>query len=139
MIPSWPPGTVCVLGTVGDDGPHAIPVSAAVRASDERVLLGLARGRGSLARLRARPDVTLAVLAPGVAVTLQGRASVVAERLPGAEAVAAVALDVVRVHDHGRPSFVVEAGAAWRWTDEEARRRDAATRAALEALARGRA
>src|SRR5689334_6799011 len=49
-LPQWPPGTVLTLVTGGRE-PHAIPVSAAVRAGPLRLLIGLARGRESLARL----------------------------------------------------------------------------------------
>ncbi|MDQ6729168.1 MAG: hypothetical protein M3022_02380, partial [Actinomycetota bacterium] len=68
MLPHWPTGTVAILAT--DDGtPHAIPVSAVVRSGDRRLLLALAVRRGSLARLRAQPQVAVALMAPGVAIT----------------------------------------------------------------------
>ena len=35
MLPEWPEGTVAVLSTAG---PHAIPVSTAVRAGDRQQL-----------------------------------------------------------------------------------------------------
>jgi hypothetical protein len=132
MLPDWPPGTVTVLATTGAS-PHAIPVSAALRAGPERALLGLARGRESLARLRADGAVALAILAPGIAVTAYGQARVVEEEL--VEGVAAVEILVERVQDHDRPSFEIEAGVAWRWTDPEATARDQAVRTALERLA----
>ena len=94
--------------------------------------------RGSLARLRADPRVALTVLAgPDLAFTAHGTAAVVADPLPGAEAVAAVAItrpDAVRRHE--RPTFAIEAGVAWRWTDAQALERDGAVRAALLALPR---
>jgi hypothetical protein len=124
-----------VLSTAGT-APHAIPVSTAVRAGERRVLLALAPRRSSLARLRADPRVALTVLAAGdVAVSAEGVARVVAERLPGAESVVAVALDVESVQDHGQPTFAIEDGVRWRWTDRDAAERDAAVRAALLALA----
>jgi hypothetical protein len=124
-----------VLSTAGA-APHAIPVSTAVRAGERRVLLALAPRRSSLARLRADPRVALTVLAAGdVAVSAEGVARVVAERLPGAESVVAVALDVESVQDHGQPTFAIEEGVSWRWTDRDAAERDAAVRAALLALA----
>jgi len=46
-----------------------------------------------------------------------------------------IALEIDRVQDHGRPTFVIEAGVRWRWTDAEARARDREVRAALERLA----
>lgn len=130
MLPDWPTGTVAILAVP----PGAIPVSTAIRAGDARVLLALAPRRGSLARLRADPQVALAVLAPEVAVTLHGRARVVEDALPGAEAVAAVCLDVDAVQDHDQPTFAIEDGVRWRWTDADAERADAAVREALRAL-----
>ena len=133
-VPAWPPGTVVTLVTAGTP-PHAIPVSAAVPAGD-RVLLGLARSRDSLARLRAEPHVALAVLAAGdVAVTLYGAATVLEEEIVGG--VAAVEVAVSSVADHNRSSFVIESGVGWRWTDAEAQRRDGELRAALTRLAGG--
>jgi hypothetical protein len=132
-LPEWPDGTVVILVTGGGD-PHAIPVSAAVRAGDQRALLGLARGRDSLARLRRDPRVALSITAGGdVAVTAYGSATVLDEQLT--EAVAAVEVAVERVQDHNRPTFEIEAGVAWRWTDPTAARRDEETRAALARLA----
>jgi hypothetical protein len=135
MLSQWPPGTVLVLATAGDE-PHAIPVSAAVLANPDRVLMGLAEGRDSLARLRANPRVALVIIAEGdVAVTAYGAARVLDQELTGG--VRAVALEVDRVQDHGRPTFAIEAGVRWRWTDPEARARDDTVRAALERLAGG--
>jgi hypothetical protein len=134
MLPDWPAGTVTILTTAGPS-PHPIPVSAALRAGPERALLGLAHGRESLARLRADGAVALAILAPGVAVTAYGQARVVDENL--VEGVAAVEIVVERVQDHDRPSFEIEAGVGWRWTDAQAAARDEAVRAALARLAGG--
>jgi hypothetical protein len=137
VLPDWPEGTVLVLVTAGEH-PHAIPVSAAVRAGDRRVLLGLAHSRGSLARLRDDPRVALAITAAGdVAVTAYGSARVLEAEL--VDGVAAVELVVERVHDHNRPTFVIEAGIRWRWTDPEAQERDAHVRRALSRLAQAAA
>lgn len=134
-LPHWPDGTVLVLVTVGDE-PHAIPVSAAVRAGDRRVLLGLARSRGSLARLQADPRAALAIIAAGdVAVTAHGLTRVLDGEL--VEGVVAVELFVERVQDHSRPAFVIDAGVGWRWTDADARERDAQVRRALARRAFG--
>jgi hypothetical protein len=126
---------VAVLSTAGA-APHAIPVSTAVRAGERRVLLALAPRRSSLARLRADPRVALTILAAGdVAVSAEGLARVVAEQLPGAEGVVAVVLEVESVQDHNQPTFAIEDGVRWRWTDPAAADRDAAVREALRALA----
>jgi hypothetical protein len=132
-VGDWPPGTVVSLATEGD-GPHVIPVSAAKRAADGSVLLGLGRRRGSLTRLRADPRVAVMVLAGGdLAVTFYGTAAVVEEEIvPG---VAAVRVTVERTVDHGRETFLIESGVGWKWTDEGARSKDAELRDALNRLA----
>ena len=132
MLPEWPPGTVTILATAGE-APHAIPVSAAVRAGPRRALLGLAGSRRSLARLRADPRVSLAIVAQNLAVTAHGRARVLDEAL--VEGVVAVEIEVDDVQDHDRPTFAIESGVRWRWTDADAERRDAEVRAALARLA----
>jgi hypothetical protein len=133
VLPEWPPGTVLILVSAGSP-PHAIPVSAAIRAGPERVLMGLARSRESLARLRQDPQVGLAIMAGGdVAVTAYGTATVRDADLT--DGVAAVELRVERVADHNRPTFVIESGVGWRWTDAAAEKRDGEVRRALERLA----
>jgi hypothetical protein len=134
-LPEFEPGTVCVL-TTGGGAPHAIPVSTALRAGSRRVLLALAARRESLARLRREPRCALTIMAADVACTAHARAEIVQESLPGAEGVAAVALEVDVIQDHMQPRFAIAAGVAWDWTDEDARRGDAAVRAALDELAR---
>jgi Pyridoxamine 5'-phosphate oxidase len=131
VLPDWPPGTVTILATAGED-PHAIPVSAAVRAGPARVLLGLATGRRSLARLRSDPRVALVIVAGDVAVTAHGQARVLDEEL--VEGVVAVEIEVDGVQDHDRPTFAIESGVGWRWADPDAERRDAEVHAALARL-----
>ena len=129
----WLPGTVTILCTVGAGGqPHAIPVSTARVAGPGRVLLALAPTRESLARLRANPEVALAVIAAGAALTVHGSAKVVTEDAAG---VTAVEIEVESVRDHDRPTFVIEQGVRWRWIDDQARERDGAVREALDRLA----
>jgi flavin reductase (DIM6/NTAB) family NADH-FMN oxidoreductase RutF len=129
-LPDWPEGTVVVLSTAGGD-PHAIPVSTALRAGPREIVLGLALGRESLARLRREPACAVTVLAAGdVAFTALGRAAVVEE----GERIAAVRVTVERIQPHGTDRFVIEDGVRWRWTDADAERADAAVRAALRAL-----
>ncbi|HUB04656.1 MAG TPA: hypothetical protein VMA76_06290 [Solirubrobacteraceae bacterium] len=135
MLPDWPPGTVTILATAGNP-PHAIPVSAAVRAGPRRALIGLAASRQSLALVRADARVSLAIVCEGIAVTAYGRARVLDEAAV-AEGVVAVEIEVERVQDHDRPTFAIEGGVRWRWTDPDAERRDAAVRAALTRLAAG--
>ncbi len=131
MIPDWAPGTPTVLTTVGADGPYAIPVSTPLRTGPRTVVFALGPGRGSLARLREDPRCALAILAEGLAITLRGRATEAGE----AAGTVAVRLDVEAVDDHDQPTFVIEAGVRWRWTDDDAERRDAEVRAALRQLA----
>lgn len=132
MIPEWPPGTVAILVTTAPE-PHAIPVSAVVRGGPERLLLGLAEGRGSLRRLRAQPRVAVALLAEDLAVTLRGRARVL--EAPLVDGVCAVEVAVESVDDHLRPTFAIESGLPWHWIDPDAQARDAEVQAALRRLA----
>jgi len=114
-LPEWPVKTIAVLSTL-DDGPYAIPVSAPLRAGDRRILLSLRRDRGSLARLRSRPEVALTVLAAGdVALTARGRASVVREHMESGDDYAAVAIDVEQIEDHRQAAFDVAAGVDRTW------------------------
>jgi flavin reductase (DIM6/NTAB) family NADH-FMN oxidoreductase RutF len=134
-LPEWPPGTVAILATAGER-PHAIPVSTLVRAGPDALLFALGRRRESLRRLREDPRCALAILAPDVAITVHGRATVVADPLEPPGRVAAVRVAVDRVQDHDRPTFAIEGGLPWRWTDEADEAADAAVRAALLALSR---
>lgn len=138
ILPEWDAGTVAVLSTAAGD-PHAIPVSTAVRVSDTRLLLALARRRDTLRRLREDPRAALTLLAGGdVAVTAHCTATILENPMAISDRVAALALDVERLQDHGQPRFVIEAGVRWRWTDPEAEARDAEIRAALLALSASR-
>jgi hypothetical protein len=129
MLPEWPEGTVSVL-SAGAGVPHAIPVSTALRSGPATVHLALGLRRESLARLRADPRCALTVLAAGVAVTAHATAAVVGEN----DRVAFVRLDVESVQDHDQPTFELEDGVRWRWTDAEAEAGDAEIRAALRGL-----
>jgi hypothetical protein len=121
VLPEWPTRTVAVLATIGD-GPHAIPVSAPVRDGDRRILLSLHNTRGSLARIRRRPEVALMVLTEGdIAFTARGRALIVEESMAVSPSYAAVAIEVEHIDDHRQSAFVVEAGVDRRWLDEAER------------------
>jgi hypothetical protein len=135
-LPDWPPGTVALLTTNGD-GPHAIPVSTAVKAGPMALLFVLSLRRTSLARLREDPRCSFTLLAGGdVAVTAHGRATHVQDPMAVSDAVVAVRLDVEEIQDHNRPTYEIEEGVRWHWTDEDAAAKDAQLRAALEELAR---
>jgi hypothetical protein len=117
-LPEWPTRTIALLATLGD-GPHVIPVSAPLRVGDRQILLSLHRTRGSLTRLRERPQVALAVLTEGnVAFTARGHARVVQEPMTAAPDYAAVAIDVDQIDDHRQEAFLVEAGVDRRWLDD---------------------
>jgi len=116
-LPHWEQGTPGILCVAG---PHAIPVSTAVRAGDKRVLMALGRGRETLRRLRDDSRAALCVLGEGMAFTAHGRATVAAERLEASDRVVAVGLDVEGVQDHladGRTEILD--GVRWRWADEQ--------------------
>jgi hypothetical protein len=126
-LPEWPEGTVAVLAT---RPAHAIPVSLALRAGDRELVIGLAPRRRSLEHLRADPRCAVTVLARGAAFTAHGRAVAFGEPDP----VVAVRIEVDEIADHDSPAFEIDAGVRWRWTDADARERDAEARAALRAL-----
>jgi hypothetical protein len=132
VLPDWPEGTVTILVTAGET-PHAIPVSAAVRAGSRRVLLGLAASRGSLMRLRESAGVALVIMCEGTVVTAYGQALVVDEKLT--DGTVAVSIEVECVKDHNRPTFEIHGGVSWRWVDAEAETRDQEVRSALRNLA----
>jgi hypothetical protein len=120
-LPEWPSRTIAVLATV-DDGPHAIPVSAPVRAGHHTILLTLHRSRDSLTRLRRHPRVALLVLAEGnIAFTARGTARIAAEPMAEDADYAAVAIDVTEVDDHRQPAFTIEAGVDRAWVDDTER------------------
>jgi len=127
MLPDWPVGTVAVLSTAG---PHAIPVSTATRSGEATVHLALAHKRESLARLREDPRCALTILAAGLAVTAYGTAAVVDED----QRVAYVRLEVDEVVDHDQPTFELDDGVRWHWTDEDAEQGDGAVRDRLRRL-----
>ncbi|QIS07819.1 hypothetical protein F5X71_31135 [Nocardia brasiliensis] len=110
VLPQWPRETIAVLVTT-DPAPHAIPVSWPVRAGDRRILLSLKFDRGSLARLRERPQVALLILGGGnVALCARGAAKVIAEQMPDAADYAAVQIDVDTIDDHRQSAFEVDKG-----------------------------
>jgi hypothetical protein len=127
-----------VLATV-DEGPHAIPVSAPLRAGDRRIVLSLHSSRGSLARLRAQAQVAVLVLTAGnIAFTALGRARVFEEPLAGTTDYVGVAIDVEQIADHRQEAFVVESDIDRRWLDEDEQRALMARVAVLtEHVARG--
>lgn len=130
-LPHWETGTPAVLCVAG---PHAIPVSTAVRAAGDRVLFALGGERETLRRLREDPAAALCLLAEGVAFTAHGEARIVGP-LEAAETVVAVELTVGRVQDHledGRTQMLD--GARWRWLDERAAAVDPSIIAELERL-----
>ena len=130
-LPHWRTGTPAVLCVAG---PHAIPISTAVRVAGDRVLFALGRERETLGRLRRDPRAALCLLAEGVAFTAHGEARIVGQ-LESAETVVAVELSVARVQDHllGGRTQVLD-GARWRWLDERAAALEPAIVAELERL-----
>jgi hypothetical protein len=131
-LPRWERGTPAVLCVAG---PHPIPITAFLRAGDDRLLLALGRKRETLRRLRADPSVALLLMGEGLAITAHGQARVIAERLEAADTVVAVELRVERVQDHladGRTEMLD--GARWRWCADEHGEAEDAILAELERL-----
>lgn len=113
-----------------------MPVSALHRLDARRLLVALARRRASLTRLRGDPRVGMSLSGPSFSLTLVGRASVLADPLPGAEAVAGVLVVVERAWDARGLATEVTAGIDWRWTEKGAAARHEDVLTALAALAR---
>lgn len=110
VLPKWPQQTIAVLVTT-DPAPHAIPVSWPVRAGDRQILLSLRTNRGSLDRLKARPEVALLILGGGnVACCARGKARIVASQMQRDADYAAVAIEAEVIDDHRQEAFAVAAG-----------------------------
>jgi hypothetical protein len=132
MLPDWDRGTPAVLCA---SGPHAIPVSTAVRVADDVVRFALGREREMLRRLRENPSAALLVMGEGLAFSAYGTAAVVAEHLETADTVVGVELRVTQMQDHladGRTEMID--GARWRWTDDQLADSEPKIWAELEAL-----
>jgi hypothetical protein len=130
-LPDWERGTPALLVVAG---PHAIPISTAVRRGDARVVFALGRRRETLRRLRGEPAAALALLGRGLAFTAYGSAAVIRDEIEAAP-VAAVELVVERIDDHLADSRTeMIDGARWRWTDAEAADADPLILAELESL-----
>ena len=116
-LPDWERGTPAVLCVAG---PHPIPITAYLRAGDDRVLLALGRKRETLRRLRGDPSVALLLMGTGLAFTAHGRASVIAEELEATDTVVAVELRVDRIQNHlaDKRTEMLD-GARWRWCAEQ--------------------
>jgi hypothetical protein len=131
MLPDWEPGTPAVLIVAG---PHAIPVSTALRRGERRIVFALGRRRETLARLHDDPEAALCVLGRGVAFTAYGTATVARDPLEAAP-VAAIELWVERVQDHladGRTEMLE--AARYEWRDEDAMRSESRIRAELDTI-----
>jgi pyridoxamine 5'-phosphate oxidase-like protein len=116
-LPHWERGTPAVLCVAG---PHPIPITAYLRAGDDRVLLALGRRRETLRRLREDPSVALLLMAEELAFTAHGRARVIAEELEVTDTVVAVELRVERLQNHlADERTEMLDGARWRWCSEE--------------------
>ena len=134
-LPDWPISTASVLSTVDADGaPHAIPVSTARRAGPKRIVFALGPSRGSFARLSANARAAVLVMAPDAAFTAEGTVRTIAEPLNPDGLVNGLELVVETIWDHNGPTFAMEDGVRWHWTDEDAKRGDDNAHAALERL-----
>ena len=114
-LPQWEDGTPAIVCVAG---PHAIPVSTAVRVSGRVLRFALGGGRETLARLRSEPAIAVCILGEGLAFSAYGSGEVVREGLACAPGVAGVELQVERLQDHladGRTEMLD--GARWRWLD----------------------
>jgi hypothetical protein len=98
---------------------HAIPVVAVLRAGDRKILIALARSRGSLLRIHQDAVVAITLLIEGNhAFTARGRAHIVQDTMEGAKAFSAVAIDVAEIDDHRQASFSVNFGVSLHWNSD---------------------
>jgi len=134
-LPPLPEDIVGALAATGPDGPSVIPVSALHRASDGLLLFALAPHRATLRLLREDDRAAIALLGPDLAVTAHGRTRVVADPLPGAPFVVALALRVTRVQDTLGTRTVVHDGVRWGWRDADSAARHARVLDGLRRLA----
>ncbi len=99
--------------------PHAIPVSAMLRADDSCIAFAMVRTRGALECLRTHAQVALTVVTEGDnAFTARGHARVVQEQIADARGYAAVALNVEHIDFHRQPAYRVESAVDRRWIDK---------------------
>lgn len=135
-LPDWPESTASVLATVdGDGAPHMIPVSTALRAGSMRIVFALGPKRGSYERLQHEARAALLVMAPDAAFTAEGTVRLVAEPLNEDGLVNGMEMTVQTIWDHNGPTFGMDDGVRWHWTDEEAKRGDDAAHRSLADLA----
>ncbi len=84
------------------------------------LLVGLAPRRESLNRLREDPRCAVTILAAGDhAFTAYGRAAHIEET----GAIVGVRIEVDEIADHNRPTYTIDDGVQWRWTDDRRRAR----------------
>ncbi|MDQ4130762.1 MAG: hypothetical protein M3133_07225 [Actinomycetota bacterium] len=132
VLPEWEQGTAGVLCAAG---PHPIPVSTAVRASDDRLLFALAPGRKTLARLREDSRAAFLLMAEGLAFTAHGTVSILREEMEAGTV--ALELTVERLQDHLDAKTELLSPVGWRFRTERADRTDRLVRAELARLASG--
>ena len=124
-LPEWPEGTVAVLSTATARTRSRCRWSCApARAT---LLVGLAPRRESLERLREDPRCAVTILAAGDhAFTAYGRA---AAHRGGRARSSACAIEVDEIADHNRPTYTIDDGVQWRWTDDDGAARATPSRA----------
>ena len=111
-LPEWPDDTIAVFIT--DPGPHAIPITAPLRAADRRILFALKHGRGSLERLRRHPQVALLIIGKDdLAFTARGTARIVQEAVRYEPEFAVVSIEVEAIDDHRLKGRSVTSGVGW--------------------------
>jgi hypothetical protein len=117
-LPHWPEGSVAVLSTM-NGSLHAIPVVTVLRVGDRKILIALARSRGSVLRIHQHAVVAITLLIEGNhAFTARGRARIVQDTMDGAKEFSAIAIDVAEIEDHRQASFSVDSGVSLHWNSD---------------------
>ena len=98
---------------------HAIPVVTVLRAGDHKILIALARSRGSVLRIHQDAVVAVTLLIEGNhAFTARGRARTVQDTMDGAKEFSAIAIDVAEIDDHRQASLSVDSGVSLHWNSD---------------------
>lgn len=124
-----PGGLVAIAATVDADGSPRTATFGVIRAaSPNQLRFGCRREHATYANLQRDGRVMLAIHAPGVAVGVGGRATVVRDHLEAMPSNARIHLDVEVVKNDTVPTLPVTGGVVYGMDDER--------RAQLDAVAR---
>jgi len=113
-------GRTCFVATAsGDAVPNVIPVSWIVAVDDLTIRVALYRGHQTTANIRANGRVSISVMAPGVASTIQGTARVVKESLDADADDVLVEVTVTQVQENAGGALIIDDGPSYSWAIDD--------------------